>query len=68
MNIKSKLYTFAGLLSLFALTACNDYLDKLPDDRAEVNTAEKVEKPLRQCLSDTHAQLPFRDELGQCHR
>lgn len=46
MNIKSKLYTFAGLLSLFALTACNDYLDKLPDDRAEVNTAEKVEKLL----------------------
>lgn len=46
MNIKSKLYTFAGLLSLFALTACNDYLDKLPDDRAQVNTGEKVEKLL----------------------
>lgn len=46
MNIKSKIYTFAGLLSLFALTACNDYLDKLPDDRAQINTAEKVEKLL----------------------
>lgn len=46
MKFKSSLYTIAGLLSLCALTACNDYLDKLPDDRAVVNTREKVEKLL----------------------
>ena len=27
-----------------ALTSCNDYLDKLPDDRATINTKEKVAK------------------------
>lgn len=31
----------AGLL---ALASCDDYLDKLPDDRAEVNTIEKAEQ------------------------
>jgi hypothetical protein len=29
-------------LSFAALTSCNDFLDKLPDDRAEVNTINKV--------------------------
>lgn len=33
---------FLGL----GLTACDDYLDKLPDDRAEVNTTEKVNQLL----------------------
>ena len=29
---------------LTVLTSCNDYLDKLPDDRATVDTKEKVAK------------------------
>lgn len=33
---------FLGL----GLTACDDYLDKLPDDRAEVNSTEKVSQLL----------------------
>lgn len=35
---------FAGvaMLSVLLLTACNDYLDKLPDDRAELNTSTKI--------------------------
>ena len=31
---------------LMGFTACNDYLDKLPDDRAQVDTQEKVQKLL----------------------
>ena len=46
MNITLKLYTFAGLLSLFALTACNDYLDQQPDDRAVVDSKAQVENLL----------------------
>ena len=29
-------------LGLLSLSSCNEFLDKLPDDRAEVNTFEKV--------------------------
>lgn len=29
-------------VSLLTLTSCNDYLDKLPDDRAELNSPEKI--------------------------
>jgi len=36
-----KLSTIALALSL-GFTSCKDYLDKLPDDRAEVNNTEKV--------------------------
>lgn len=34
------------LVSVIALASCNDYLDKLPDDRAEIDTKEKVTKLL----------------------
>ena len=35
-----KKYIFGALtmVSALALTSCNDYLDKLPDDRAELNS------------------------------
>lgn len=46
MNIKTRLYIFAGLLSLSALTACNDYLDQQPDDRAVVDSKEQVQNLL----------------------
>ena len=42
-----KIYLF--LSAVFALgitTSCNDYLDKLPDDRAEVDNVDKVQKLL----------------------
>ena len=50
--IKIKKITFALLHSCtpallvfsMAVTSCNDFLDKLPDDRATVNTREKVGK------------------------
>lgn len=41
MKKYSILLLAAGLLSL---TACDDYLDKLPDDRAEVNSLDKAKQ------------------------
>ena len=39
-----KKYIFGALtmVSALALTSCNDYLDKLPDDRAELNSDNKI--------------------------
>lgn len=40
---KNKLYIASVLFSALALTtSCDSFLDKLPDDRAEVNTTEKI--------------------------
>ncbi len=33
-----------GCVAVVALTSCDEYLDKLPDDRATVNSVEKVTK------------------------
>lgn len=41
-----KTYLYIMMLGVLALTSCNDYLDKLPDDRALVNTVEKIENLL----------------------
>ncbi|MBR1402244.1 MAG: RagB/SusD family nutrient uptake outer membrane protein [Prevotella sp.] len=41
MKRKNYIYILFGLLA-FTLTACEDYLDKLPDDRASLNTEEKI--------------------------
>lgn len=40
--MKNFKYIALSLVTALALTSCNDYLDKLPDDRAEVNTESKV--------------------------
>ena len=37
-----KLSNFCIVATALLLTACNDYLDKLPDDRAELNSEQKV--------------------------
>ena len=39
-----KKYIFGALtiVSALTLTSCNDYLDKLPDDRAELNSEKKI--------------------------
>ncbi|MCF0188057.1 MAG: RagB/SusD family nutrient uptake outer membrane protein [Bacteroidaceae bacterium] len=39
------------------LTSCNDYLDKLPDDRAEVNTEQKVRDLLVSAYPETTPNL-----------
>ena len=44
--MKIKNITLLMLSLVFALTACNEWLDVMPDNRAEIDTAEKVEKLL----------------------
>jgi hypothetical protein len=40
-----KKYIGLSIIALgLGLTSCNEYLDKLPDDRAEVNTVDKINK------------------------
>ena len=39
----NKIYkTFALGMGMLAVSSCDDYLDKLPDDRAELDTEQKV--------------------------
>lgn len=40
--MKNFKYIALSAFALMALTSCNDYLDTLPDDRAEVKTADQV--------------------------
>jgi len=43
--MKNKIYQFFAMgLGILAFSSCNEYLDKLPDDRADVNTIEKATK------------------------
>ena len=35
-------YIALSVLAVGALSSCNDYLDTLPDDRAEIETADQV--------------------------
>ena len=38
-----KIYQILAIgFALTALTSCNDYLDKTPDDRAELDTPQKI--------------------------
>lgn len=41
----TRIYAFLLALPLFAvLASCNDYLDKSPDNRTEVDTEDKIAK------------------------
>jgi hypothetical protein len=41
--MKNKIYQmFAMGLGVLALSSCNDYLDKLPDERAELDSDLKI--------------------------
>lgn len=48
-----KLNIAFAALGLLALTACDSYLDKLPDDRAEVNTTEKARQLISSAYMDS---------------
>lgn len=55
-----KKYIGLSIIALsMGLTSCNDYLDKLPDDRAEVNTEEKVNKLLVSAYLDHSPSFLF---------
>lgn len=49
-----KLFNFCIVATALLLTACNDYLDKLPDDRTEVNTELKATQLLVSCYPDVN--------------
>ena len=51
----NKLILFLAGICL-ALTSCNDFLDRLPDDRAELNSLDKVAKFLSSAYG-THSLM-----------
>lgn len=46
-------YLFLGLAAL-SLASCDDYLDKLPDDRATLDTKEKITQLLTSAYPAEH--------------
>lgn len=55
---KNKLYILSVAFSALALTtSCDSFLDKLPDDRAEVNTSEKVTSLLVSAYPTTSSDM-----------
>lgn len=51
-KIISKYLSISAIACAFTLASCNEYLDKLPDDRAEINSLEKVQKLLTTAYPD----------------
>lgn len=57
---RNKIYiALASLALLTGFTACSDYLDKLPDDRATVDTKDKVDKFLASAYPLNHPGFIF---------
>lgn len=52
-NHTNKTYLVAGALAALTLGSCNDYLDALPDNRIEVNSADKVKSLLTSAYPTT---------------
>ena len=54
-----KKFNFVYILAtgLLALTSCDDYLDKVPDNRAEVNSVDKVSKLLVSAYAGHNSNL-----------
>jgi hypothetical protein len=54
-----KKYNIVYILAtgLLALTSCDDYLDKVPDNRAEVNTEDKISKLLVSAYAGNNSNL-----------
>ena len=55
--MKSKSIAYMLVAAGLALVSCDDFLDKMPDDRAEINTAEKVTKLLVSAYPETTPYL-----------
>lgn len=49
-------FIVASAVALLSFTSCNDFLDKLPDDRAELNAREKIGNLLTEAYAH---QLPL---------
>ena len=57
MKLKYIIPSIVAACGLATFTSCNDYLDKLPDDRATVDTKEKVAKLITSAYPETSTIL-----------
>ena len=55
--MKRLLYIAGAVLSMAVLAGCNDFLDKMPDNRTEVDSQDKVASILGSAYSKTDFQL-----------
>ena len=55
--MKRILYIAGAVLSVAAIAGCNDFLDKTPDNRTEVDSQDKVASILGSAYSNTDFQL-----------
>lgn len=44
--MKKVYYTICMLAALCVTTSCDDFLDKMPDKRAEINSSQKISELL----------------------
>lgn len=51
MNMKNKYILLSMLSSVMLVPSCNDFLDEMPDDRADLETVEKLNNMLVDCYS-----------------
>ena len=51
--MKKKIFVFSSAVLL--LSSCNDFLDKMPDSRTELDTEEKVTALLVSAYPESHA-------------
>lgn len=57
--MKNKIYQICALgLGVLALSSCKDYLDKLPDDRTELNQSNKISQLLVDAYPTVTNNLP----------
>lgn len=50
-------HTALAAIAVMSLASCNDFLDKLPDDRAELNTTEKITQLGVNCYSTSNSNI-----------
>lgn len=51
--MKKKIYLYSiAVLSLLSLASCDSFLDKMPDNRAEIDTEDEVQKILVEAYTD----------------
>ena len=51
--MKNKIFIITVAAGM-ALTSCDDFLDKMPDNRTEINSAEKVTKLLVSAYAESN--------------
>src|SRR5574344_10038 len=44
--MKTRILSYIAVAAAMTLTSCDDFLDKMPDNRTEINSIEKVTKLL----------------------